>query len=127
MPGATARLLLRDLRRCAQFAGATMRTFAPGTFESPSPRLPRSVAPAAPETAASAPAGVATIGSAATAAARGGGRRGWAAAMREFAAAAAPPATAADANDLFRDGWEGSRRDSKGRLAKVSGAKPAGW
>jgi len=45
MPGATARLLLRDLRRCAQFAGATMRTFAPGTFESPSPRLPRSVAP----------------------------------------------------------------------------------
>ena len=127
MPGATARLLLRDLSRCAQFAGATMRTFAPGTFESPTPRLPLSVAPAAsfgrrqiPETAASAPAGVATIGSAA-AAARGGGRGGWAAAMRQFAAAAAPPATAADAadaTDLFRDGWEGSRRDSKGRLAR---------
>ena len=130
MPGATARLLLRDLRACAQFAGATMRTFAPGTFESPgNPSLPLSVAPAvaAPGTAASAPAGVPTMGSAAAAAAaRGGGRRGWAAAMREFAA---PPATAADADatDLFRrEGWEGSRRDSKGRLAKKSGAKPAG-
>ena len=33
----------------------------------------------------------------------------------------------ADATDLFRrEGWEGSRRDSKGRLAKKSGAKPAG-
>ena len=73
MPGATARLLLRDLRACAQFAGATMRTFAPGTFESPgNPSLPLSVAPAVavPGTAASAPAGVPTMGSAAAAAAR---------------------------------------------------------
>jgi hypothetical protein len=46
--------------------------------------------------------------------------------MREFAAPPAP-APDADATDLFRrEGWEGSRRDSKGRLAKKSGAKPAG-
>ena len=119
MPGATAQLLLRDLRRCAQFAGATMRTFAPGTFSLP-PEAAAIRPPAAPEAASG--AGVARsgrrrprrraavdAGGPRDARVRGGGHR---------------PA-AADANDLFATGGK-ARRDNR-ELAKVSGAKPAGW
>ena len=131
MPGHTSRALLRDLSKCAQFAGATLRLFAPGSSAAngggiPEPRLPLSVAAAQPETAGSFDRPVPrlpTVGSAAGATKRA--RGGWTAAVAQFAAAAAPPATAPsgcdkgdDATALFRKGWEGSRRDSKGRLAK---------
>ena len=123
MPGATARLLLRDLRACAQFASATMRTFAPGTFESQCPpSLPLSVAPGC---GCSGDCGVGSGGCPYDGLGGGGGgaRRRSTRVGRGDARVrgAAPPATAADADatDLFRrEGWEGSRPGQQGRLAR---------